>query len=212
MTCNTCAFHLENYDKVRKHSCFSLHVYIGYGPFPVTVTTRIITFLVGNPYKPLFATITGKGPHPMYIRTAAADTPLSGRWPESPTSRRHSAPWNVRNVGWRFPVEGETGDPSYNYHGNPRETFIFRGYNPYIGGFKTFIFHGLLGSKGSWRLNQPTNGKYESKWKPSSNNGMKIKDISNHHLDKVATTPGPTLWKTHGFVNGLKPLGMNPRK
>ncbi len=28
-------------------------------PHPVTVTTRIITFLVGNPYKPSFATVTG---------------------------------------------------------------------------------------------------------------------------------------------------------
>ena len=26
-------------------------MYLGYGPFPVTVTTRIIPFLVGNPYK-----------------------------------------------------------------------------------------------------------------------------------------------------------------
>ena len=30
-------------------------------PHPVTVTTRIITFLVGNPYKPSFATATGRG-------------------------------------------------------------------------------------------------------------------------------------------------------
>ena len=37
-------------------------------PLPrIPVTTRIITFLVGNPYKPLFATATGKGPHPMYL-------------------------------------------------------------------------------------------------------------------------------------------------
>ena len=36
--------------------------YVGYGPFPVRVTTRIIPFLVGNPYKPLFATgILGRG-------------------------------------------------------------------------------------------------------------------------------------------------------
>ena len=27
-------------------------------PHPVTVTTRIITFLVGDPYKPSFATVT----------------------------------------------------------------------------------------------------------------------------------------------------------
>ena len=33
-------------------------------PHPVTVTTRIITFLVGNPYKPSFATATGWGVDP----------------------------------------------------------------------------------------------------------------------------------------------------
>ena len=43
-----------------------LAMYFGHGPFPVTVTTRIIPFLAANPYKPLFATITGKGPHPRY--------------------------------------------------------------------------------------------------------------------------------------------------
>ena len=35
-------------------------------PLPVTVTTRIITFLVGDPYKPSFATVTGKGDNPTY--------------------------------------------------------------------------------------------------------------------------------------------------
>ena len=44
-------------------------VFLLYGPFPVT--TRIITFLVGNSYKPLFATVTGKGPHPMYSKMDA---------------------------------------------------------------------------------------------------------------------------------------------
>ena len=43
-------------------------LYIGYGPFPITVKTRIFPFLVGNPYKPLFATVAGKGPHPSYIQ------------------------------------------------------------------------------------------------------------------------------------------------
>ena len=36
-------------------------------PHPVTVTTRIITFLVGNPYKPSFATVTGWGVDPRYL-------------------------------------------------------------------------------------------------------------------------------------------------
>ena len=35
-------------------------------PLPVTVTTRIITYLVGNPYKPSFTTVTGWGVDPTY--------------------------------------------------------------------------------------------------------------------------------------------------
>ncbi len=42
-------------------------VYVEYGPLTVTVTTRIITFLVGDSYKPLFATVTGRGPYPRYM-------------------------------------------------------------------------------------------------------------------------------------------------
>ena len=42
-------------------------VYIRSTPHPVTVTTRIIAFLVGNPYKPSFATVTGWGVESMYI-------------------------------------------------------------------------------------------------------------------------------------------------
>ena len=38
--------------------------YLRCGPLPVTVTTRIITFSVGDPYKPSFSTVTGRGPHP----------------------------------------------------------------------------------------------------------------------------------------------------
>ena len=45
----------------------SIVLYIGLSPFPVIVTTRIITFLVGDSYKPSFATITGKGDNPSYI-------------------------------------------------------------------------------------------------------------------------------------------------
>ena len=42
-------------------------LYIGTTPHAVTVTTRIITFLVGDPYKPSFATVTGWGVHRSYI-------------------------------------------------------------------------------------------------------------------------------------------------
>ncbi len=36
-------------------------IYFGLSPLPVTVTTRIIPFLVGNPYKPSFPLLLGGG-------------------------------------------------------------------------------------------------------------------------------------------------------
>ena len=41
-------------------------IYLGCGPLTVTVTTRIITFLVGTPYKPSFTSVTVRGPYPTY--------------------------------------------------------------------------------------------------------------------------------------------------
>ena len=35
-------------------------------PPRMPVTTRIITFLVGDPYKPSFATVTGRGDNPKF--------------------------------------------------------------------------------------------------------------------------------------------------
>ena len=40
--------------------------FIGLSPFPVIVTTRIVSCLVGDSYKPSFATITGKGDNPRH--------------------------------------------------------------------------------------------------------------------------------------------------
>ena len=44
-----------------------MQIYVRSTPHPVTVTTRIITFLVGNPYKPSFVTVTGWGVDPKYM-------------------------------------------------------------------------------------------------------------------------------------------------
>ena len=52
-------------------------VYIRSTPHPVTVTTRIITFLVGNPYKPSFATVTGWGVDPRYTNSFDVGNPFS---------------------------------------------------------------------------------------------------------------------------------------
>ncbi len=46
----------------------------GYGPLAGTVTTRIITCLVGNPYKPSFATVTVRGPHPSNLMEQPTNT------------------------------------------------------------------------------------------------------------------------------------------
>ena len=49
--------------------CMNFHMYfcmyVGCGPFPVTVTTRTITFLVGNPYI-FFTYILGMAPSHCY--------------------------------------------------------------------------------------------------------------------------------------------------
>ena len=42
-------------------------IYFGLSPRPVTVTTRIIIFLVGDPYKLSFAFATGRGDNPRYF-------------------------------------------------------------------------------------------------------------------------------------------------
>ncbi len=65
----------EGFDEDRDHVRTSIYstlsdsknnLSIGLSPVPVTVTTRIITFLVGDPYKPSFATVTGRGDNPTY--------------------------------------------------------------------------------------------------------------------------------------------------
>ena len=45
-----------------------IYIYLGCGPLPVRVTTRMITFRLGNLYKlPSFTIVTGRGPHPNHI-------------------------------------------------------------------------------------------------------------------------------------------------
>ena len=53
---------------------------LGVAPLPVTVTTRIITFLVGDPYKPSFPTVTGRGPYPRKsIQTSGIESSPSNK-------------------------------------------------------------------------------------------------------------------------------------
>jgi len=50
---------------VQPEGCQGFHV--GRLPNQVTVTTTIIAFVAGDPYKPSFATVTGRGKIPSYI-------------------------------------------------------------------------------------------------------------------------------------------------
>ena len=52
---------MKNYPSSSLIGSISQLVSFGLSPFPVIVTTRIITFLVGNPYKPSFPLLLGGG-------------------------------------------------------------------------------------------------------------------------------------------------------
>ena len=48
---------------------------ISIAPHPVTVTTKVIPFLVGNPDKPSFMTVTGWGKNPRYTHETSGKRP-----------------------------------------------------------------------------------------------------------------------------------------
>ena len=67
-----------------------IEIFLRSTPHPVTVTTRIISFLVGNPYKPSFATVTGWGVDPKYSKH-------SGKIPPSHPATTQEHP---KDVAW----------------------------------------------------------------------------------------------------------------
>ena len=75
-----------------------IYIYIRSTPHPVTVTTRIITFLVGNPYKPSFATVTGWGVVPIYIYIILYNLGYKTK------------SWNQKTVWWRVYCSLVEGD------------------------------------------------------------------------------------------------------
>ena len=53
--------HVYIYIYLYIYICIIMYLYIGLPPFPGIVTTKSIMYLIGNSYKPSFATKTGKG-------------------------------------------------------------------------------------------------------------------------------------------------------
>ena len=101
--------------KYHHHICYTQYqklsityrlIYLGLSPLPATVTTRIITSLVGNPYKPSFATVTGQG-----------DTPLKGEgsprvdWNPWFWHWNASGTWNVRSFLCNSALREITANP-----------------------------------------------------------------------------------------------------
>ena len=84
-----------------------LWLWLGCCPLPVTVTTRIITFLVENPYKPSFATVTGWGVDPSYDYETAMrlDVLWQKGGAQSPFEQRSKALWPLWLV-FREPYNG----------------------------------------------------------------------------------------------------------
>ncbi len=91
-------------------------VYFGLSPCPVTVTTRIVMLLVGGPCKPSFATDTGRGANPRYIRFVLCFQTFRGRffpvgqglmnsYCTSRFSKRKSpemGPWDTTNISFIY--------------------------------------------------------------------------------------------------------------
>ncbi len=83
-------------------------------PHPVTVTTRIITFLVGNPYKLSFATVTGWGVDPRHIVIWMAYLLLMLKTSIGMlVARTKIAPWSQRR-GWSILHTRNFGGPTTN--------------------------------------------------------------------------------------------------
>ena len=69
------------------------------------MTTRTITSLVGNPYKPLFATVTGKGPHPKYILHHLGNTKYLGYH----SQKVSQDPKGFVSIDWKFRLQSLPG-------------------------------------------------------------------------------------------------------
>ena len=96
-------------------------VYFGLSPLPVRVTTRIITFLVGNPYKPSFPLLLGGGTTQCILYSLLKKhfsgfiVFFGGGWSWHPPWV-HDTPWTFFNrrakvskvKGWRLTVDPVT--------------------------------------------------------------------------------------------------------
>ena len=79
--------------------------YLGTTPHPVTATTRITPFLVGNPYKPSFVTVTGWGVDLRNTIRNHKTNPI--HWNREKSSRHWNHPKiKDRNHSQRLPLLG----------------------------------------------------------------------------------------------------------
>ena len=94
----------------RNDSCICL--YVGLSPCPVTVTTRNITFLVGDPYKPSLFHCHWRGDNPTYmleIESLGNDSSgmkfsrKRGLWQGWRGSQEASFTWSCGSLGKIYP-------------------------------------------------------------------------------------------------------------
>ena len=81
-----------------RDSPFTKRIVWVWPPHRIPVTTKIlITFFIGNPYKPSFTTVTVRGPHPTYRFLGALKAPRLLKRLENQKSLS-SAEMNLMNI------------------------------------------------------------------------------------------------------------------
>ena len=126
-----------------------MYVQVRSTPLPVTVTTRIITFLVGDPYNPSFATVTGRGVDPMYKYSCchrltiwfstSHKVRISG--PSHDCLKTQSPQLQRKRFSRRRPSPGMVAKFKKGHNYQKQFEDMDMGVNPKIGGFTLQIIH-----------------------------------------------------------------------
>ena len=88
-------------------------MYLGLSPFAVVVTNRILTLLVGDPYKPSFATVIGKGTNPKDELTSCCMTRCLGIDTQNSCFLKWKSPCTKPIIFFNMGVSKNRGTPKW---------------------------------------------------------------------------------------------------
>ena len=90
----------EGLDRASNQNTLKGNICWMWPPPRIPVTTRIITFLVGNPYKPSFTTFTVRGPHPKHMAIWFVFTRCWAFHMGTCMYMAHKATWKLQQQGY----------------------------------------------------------------------------------------------------------------